>query len=138
MAGISKTKYSSQYIDNMSFDDDLKVSMVEIIGQDGVLKNPATETKQDTLQSLIETLQELNQRLAPLGSAIAQVGGQSLKVSPGGATLPISGSVTASGGGYITSAQSIAEKAIGGVRYDQRIAIDNLAAIQSNINNITT
>jgi hypothetical protein len=32
---IAKTKYTSQYIDNLSFDDELKVSMVEIIGSDG-------------------------------------------------------------------------------------------------------
>ena len=38
-ANIDITKYTSQYIDNMSFDDELKVSMVEIIGADGVLKN---------------------------------------------------------------------------------------------------
>lgn len=41
---IAKTKYTSQNIDNMSFDETLGVSMVEIIGADGVLKNPATET----------------------------------------------------------------------------------------------
>jgi len=39
MSGISKTKYTSQYMDNMSFDDSLKVNMVELIGQDGVLQN---------------------------------------------------------------------------------------------------
>jgi len=49
MSGISKTKYTSQYIDNMSFDDELKVSMVEIIGADGVLKNPASE---ETMQKI--------------------------------------------------------------------------------------
>lgn len=52
---ISKTKYTSQYIDNMSFDDELKVSMVEIIGADGVLKNPATEEKQDDEISAIKS-----------------------------------------------------------------------------------
>ena len=35
MTAISRTKYTSQNIDNMSFDEDLKVSMVEIIGSDG-------------------------------------------------------------------------------------------------------
>ena len=49
MAQIGLTKYTSQYIDNLSFDDGLKVSMVEIIGADGVLKNPATEAKQDAM-----------------------------------------------------------------------------------------
>jgi hypothetical protein len=43
MAGISKTKYTSQNIDNMSFDDELKVKIFEIISKDGVLVNPATE-----------------------------------------------------------------------------------------------
>lgn len=51
MAGISKTKYSAQAIENMSFDDGLKVKMVELIGADGVLKNPATEEKQDSLSA---------------------------------------------------------------------------------------
>jgi hypothetical protein len=51
MSGISKTKYSSQYIDNMSFDDALKIKVVELIGADGVLKNPATEDKQDILSA---------------------------------------------------------------------------------------
>ena len=40
---ISKTKYTSQYIDNMGFDDELKVPMTELISKDGVLVNPATE-----------------------------------------------------------------------------------------------
>jgi hypothetical protein len=39
MAGISKTKYTSQYIDNMGFDDELKVPMVEIINSDGTLQS---------------------------------------------------------------------------------------------------
>lgn len=51
MAGISKTKYTSQNIDNMSFDDELKVKITELIGADGVLKNPATE---ETLQKTAE------------------------------------------------------------------------------------
>jgi hypothetical protein len=50
MANISKTKYTSQYIDNMGFDDELKVPMVEIISKDGVLVNPATE---ETLQAVL-------------------------------------------------------------------------------------
>ena len=43
------TKYTSQYMDNMSFDEGLGVNMVEIIGADGNLKNPATE---ETLQKI--------------------------------------------------------------------------------------
>jgi len=49
MAQISKTKYTAQAIENMSFDDGLKVKIVELIGADGSLKNPATEEKQDAL-----------------------------------------------------------------------------------------
>lgn len=51
MANISKTKYTSQNIDNMGFDDELKVPMTELISKDGVLVNPATE---ETLQALLD------------------------------------------------------------------------------------
>jgi hypothetical protein len=51
MADIAKTKYTEQYIQNMSFDDGLKVSVTELIGADGVLKNPATE---ETLKKIAE------------------------------------------------------------------------------------
>jgi hypothetical protein len=88
--------------------------------------SPATELKQDTLDSLIETLQELAQRLAPLAGAMTSAA--SLRV------LPV-GTVTTTA---ITSANSIAEKAVGGVMYEQRVAIANLTAVQSNINNVTT
>lgn len=80
--------HTSQEIDNSSFDETLGVSMVEIIGADGVLKNPATEetlqeintkisteakqdtqiVNQDTLLALIETLQELCRNMASLAS----------------------------------------------------------------------
>ncbi len=83
-----------------------------------------------TRTSLIETLQELVQRLAPLGGVIANVGGATLRVSQ---TSVPSTAVT----GPITSAQSIAEKALAGISYTQRVALENLTAIQSNINNIT-
>lgn len=85
--------------------------------------------EQRIMISLIETLQELIQRLSPLAGVITQVGGQSLKVSQ---TAVPSTAVT----GPITSALSIAEKALGGVSYTQRTAEENLTAIQSNINNI--
>jgi hypothetical protein len=42
-------RFSEQNILNETFDESLGVIMVEIIGADGVLKNPATEDKQDTL-----------------------------------------------------------------------------------------
>ena len=41
--------HTEQEILNSSFDETLGVSMVEIIGQDGILKNPATE---ETLQAV--------------------------------------------------------------------------------------
>lgn len=45
----SNTKYTSQHIDNQSFDEGLQVRVTELIGADGVLKNPATEEKQDEI-----------------------------------------------------------------------------------------
>lgn len=39
----TNTKYTSQHIDNQSFDESLQVRVTELIGADGVLKNPATE-----------------------------------------------------------------------------------------------
>jgi hypothetical protein len=93
------------------------------------VKQDSQITLETTLNSLIETLQELTQRLAPLAGSMTNVGGQSLRITGVGGTMTASGP--------ITSAQSIAEKAIGGVSYDQRVAAENLTAIQSNLNNIT-
>ena len=45
----SNTKYTSQHIDNQSFDEGLQVRVTELIGADGILKNPATEEKQDSI-----------------------------------------------------------------------------------------
>lgn len=45
----TNTKYTSQHIDNQSFDEALQMRVTELIGADGVLKNPATEEKQDTM-----------------------------------------------------------------------------------------
>lgn len=107
----------------------------QIVDAGGVTVLPATSTKQDSLiilatqlETLIETLQELVGRLAPLASAVTQVGGQSLRVT--GLAMP-STAVT----GPITSAQSIAEKQLGGTSYPEKVAVTNLTAIQSNINN---
>lgn len=97
----------------------------------------ATEAKQDSqitlatqLETLTETLQELVQRLAPLAGAMrntAQLG----VIGSVAVTSAPSTAVT----GPITSAQSIAEKAVAGISYTQRVAIENNTAIQSNINN---
>jgi hypothetical protein len=71
-----KIKYTSQYIDNMSFDEGLEVKIVEIIGADGVLKNPATEEKQDTananlreIQDTLYWLRRISKQLEPSASA---------------------------------------------------------------------
>lgn len=87
------------------------------------------ETLITTLNSLVETLYELTDRLAPLAGAVA---------STAQLRAVVTGAVTASGGGYITSAQSIAEKAVAGILYPEKVAITNLTAINSNINNVTT
>lgn len=44
---IASTKRTSQAIDNLSFDEGLLVRVTEIVGADGILKNPATEENQD-------------------------------------------------------------------------------------------
>lgn len=97
--------------------------------------NPATKEKQEevivnqtTLNELVETLQELTSRLATIASAVANT--QQLRVVQ---TSVPSTAVT----GPITSAQSIAEKAVGGILYSEKVAITNNAAIQSNINNVS-
>lgn len=81
---------------------------------------------QTQLESLIDTLQELVQRLSPLAGAMNNTA--QLRVVQ---TTAPSTAVT----GPITSAQSIAEKAVAGIMYTQRVAIENNTAIQSNINN---
>lgn len=43
---INPHVHTSQEIDNSSFDESLGVKIVEIIGADGVLKNPAIEANQ--------------------------------------------------------------------------------------------
>lgn len=88
----------------------------------------ATSANQATLESLVETLQELISRLAVL-SAVKGVN-ESLRVTP--ISMP-STAVT----GPITSALSIAEKALGGISYTQRTAIENMTAVLANINNTT-
>jgi len=93
----------------------------------------AKSTKQDsqitletTLNTLVETLQELTTRLTAISATVANT--QQLRVVQ--ASVP-STAVT----GPITSAQSIAEKNAGGVSYAEKMALDNLTAIQSNVNN---
>lgn len=91
----------------------------------------ATEAKQDSqitletqISSLTETLQELVQRLAPLAGAMANTAQLRTVVT---------GAVTATGGGYVTSAQVIAAllTQTNTLRYDP----NNTLAVLSNINN---
>ena len=85
----------------------------------------ATSAKQDSqvaleaaLNSLIGTLQETTQRLSALSSVVSN-----------NATMRISGAVTATGGGYQTSAQFIA------AFLTSKIALENMNAVNSNVNN---
>lgn len=96
---------------------------VAIVDDSFAQVNPATEENQTTLNSLIDTLQELCQRLAPIAALI----------SSGAPYLRVTGPVTATGGGYITSAQAVAalltlEKAL------ERYSANH---VHSNINNVT-
>lgn len=54
------TKYSSQYIDNLSFDDGLKVKVVEIVNPDGSLPSLATSDKQDTGNTILQSIAGFN------------------------------------------------------------------------------
>jgi len=47
----TNTKYTSQHIDNQSFDEGLQVKVTELINTSGVLINPATE---ETLQAVLD------------------------------------------------------------------------------------
>lgn len=91
----------------------------------------ATSAKQDSqitletqISSLTETLQELVSRLSPLAGAMSNTAQLRTVVT---------GAVTATGGGYVTSAQVIA--ALLTQTNSLRTTPDNTLAIQSNINN---
>ena len=119
LAGTTLTlDYDTSGMDN---GDSLQIFIDDLV-------TPSTALNQTTLNDLIGTLQELVQRLAPLAGVVANTA--QLRVVA-------TGSVTASGGGYITSAQSIAQKAVAGISYPEKVAITNLTAIQSNINNVS-
>lgn len=140
---ISRTKRTSQAIDNFSFDEDFLVKVVELVkrNQAGTAIeyfSPATEEKQDdvivnqeTLISLIGTLQELSQRLAPLASAMNS-GAPGLRVTPNAATLPVSGTVTAT-----VASTSITNFGTGIPASEMAHDMNNIAAVLSNINNAT-
>ncbi len=129
----SQNKYTEQNMGNTSFDEDFGVNAVEIIGYDSINNvlrriavNENGETKQTTLETLIDTLQELVQRLSPLAGAMnntAQL------------RTVVTGAVTATG--PITSAQEVAAllTQTTSLINSLRPPLDNNLAIQSNINN---
>ena len=101
--------------------------------------NPATKEKQEevivnqtTLNELVETLQELTSRLATIASAVANTAQMRVIGS-----VVVTSAPTTAVTGPITSANSIAEKAVAGILYPEKMAITNNTAIQSNINNVS-
>lgn len=95
------------------------------------LVTPSTSVNQTTLNDLIGTLQELIQRLAPLASAMNS-GAPGLRVTPNAATLPVSGTVTAT-----VASTSITNFGTGIPASQMAHDINNYTAIVANINNVT-
>lgn len=83
----------------------------------------ATYVEVLSLNELVRTLQELSQRLAPLAGAMSPTAQLRAVVT---------GAVTATGGGYITSAQAVTAL----LTQTNTLWINNITAIQSNINNV--
>ncbi len=103
--------------------------------------NAATSPKQDeqtalitTLNSLIENLNSLVNVLLPLGSAMNS-GAPGLRVTPNAATLPISGSVTATVASTVVS--SLTNFGTGIPAKEMADDINNLIVTMANINNVT-
>lgn len=99
----------------------------------------ATATKQDeqtaqlaTLNSLIETLRSLVAVLSPLGAAMNS-GAPGLRVTPNAATLPISGSVTATVASTVVSSLTNFGTSI--PASEMAHDMNNLVATMANINN---
>jgi len=99
----------------------------------------ATATKQDeqtaqlaTLNSLIETLGSLVAVLSPLGGAMNS-GAPGLRVTPNAATLPISGSVTATVASTVVSSLTNFGTSI--PASEMAHDMNNLVATMANINN---
>lgn len=81
-----------------------------------------------SIELLTEAIQELTQRLMPLAGAMSNTAQLRTVVT---------GAVTATGGGYITSAQHVTNtltQTTSLLGYN-RMVLDNTLAIQSNINN---
>ena len=94
----------------------------------------STSVNQETLISLIGTLQELSQRLAPLASAMNS-GAPGLRVTPNAATLPVSGTVTATVASTVVS--SLTNFGTGVPASEMAHDMNNMTAVLSNINNAT-
>jgi len=99
----------------------------------------ATATKQDeqtaqlaTLNSLIETLRSLVAVLSPLGGAMNS-GAPGLRVTPNAATLPISGSVTATVASTVVSSLTNFGTSI--PASEMADDMNSLVATMANINN---
>ncbi len=99
----------------------------------------ATATKQDeqtaqlaTLNSLIETLRSLVAVLSPLGGAMNS-GAPGLRVTPNAATLPISGSITATVASTVVSSLTNFGTSI--PASEMAHDMNNLVATMANINN---
>ena len=112
--------------DTSTMDDTDKL---QIFYDDGV-DVPSSDANQVTLNYLVETLQELSSRLTAIASTVATTA-QLRVIGSVAVTSAPSTAVT----GPITSAQSIAEKAVAGISYPEKMAITNNTAIQSNVNN---
>lgn len=131
---LSQNQYTEQNMGNTSFDEDFGVNAVEIVGHDSessVLRRIKVDESGQlvmSIETLVDTLQELVQRLSPLAGAMnntAQL------------RTVVTGAVTATGGGYITSAQEVAAllTQTTSLITSLRPPLDNNLAIQSNINN---
>lgn len=150
----SNTKYTSQHIDNQSFDDGLQVKVTELVNTSGTLVNPATtegqeaivsavqnitipaptggatSVNQETLISLIGTLQELNARLMVI-AGMANAGAPALRVIPiASVSTAVTGTVTAT-----VASTSITNFGTGIPASEMAHDMNNQTAILANINN---
>lgn len=108
-------------------DNKLDVNSAPAVGGATSVKQDSQIELETTLNSLVGTLQELVQRLEPIAGAVANTA----QIRVVQTSVP-STAVT----GPITSAQSIAEKAVAGISYPEKMAVTNLTAVISNINNV--
>lgn len=94
----------------------------------------ATAAGQQEEISLISTLRDLVSALTPLGAAMNS-GAPGLRVTPNAATLPVSGSVTATVASTVVS--SLTNFGTGIPASEMAHDMNNLVAVIANINNVT-